>query len=76
MLGVSVRVASPKGYELPAAVVQAAQNVARHGATVTVTNDAVEAVSGADAVYTDVWASMGQEDQARRRAMSVSGRTR
>ena len=63
MLGVSVRVASPKGYELPAAVVQAAQNVARQGATVTVTNDAVEAVSGADAVYTDVWASMGQEDQ-------------
>jgi ornithine carbamoyltransferase len=41
---------------------------ARFGATVSVTNDPVDAVRGADAVYTDVWASMGQEDEADRRA--------
>ena len=76
MLGLHVRVASPKGYELPAAVVQAARRVARHGATVTVTNDPVEAVAGADAVYTDVWASMGQEDQSRRARDASSGRIR
>jgi ornithine carbamoyltransferase len=68
MLGVSVRIASPKGYELPSAVVAAARAVSRLGATIEVTNDAQAAVVGADAVYTDVWASMGQEDQADERA--------
>ena len=67
MLGMHVRVASPRGFELPEAVVRAAQTVAHHGATVSVTNDPVEAVEGADAVYTDVWASMGQEEQAESR---------
>jgi ornithine carbamoyltransferase len=64
MLGMHVRVASPRGFELPSAVVDAARAVAVHGATVEITNDPVAAVRGADAVYTDVWASMGQEDQA------------
>jgi ornithine carbamoyltransferase len=64
MLGMHVRVASPRGFELPSAVVEAARAVAVHGATVEITNDPVAAVRGADAVYTDVWASMGQEDQA------------
>jgi ornithine carbamoyltransferase len=68
MLGVHVRVASPAGYELPAPVVSAARAVARHGATVTVTNDPVSAARGADAVYSDVWASMGQEAEADDRA--------
>jgi ornithine carbamoyltransferase len=68
MLGVHVSVASPAGFELPAAVVTAAQGVARFGATITVTNDVAAAVADADAVYTDVWASMGQEDQADDRA--------
>jgi ornithine carbamoyltransferase len=68
MLGVHVRIASPAGYELPARVLQACRDVARHGATLELTGDARQAVSGADAVYTDVWASMGQEDQADDRA--------
>ena len=70
MLGLHVRVASPPGFELPVPVIDAAMSVARHGATVTVTNDVREAVAGADAVYTDVWASMGQEDQADNRAQA------
>jgi ornithine carbamoyltransferase len=61
MLGVHVRVASPKGFDLPQAVVRAAQGVARHNATITLLRDPVEAVRGADAVYTDAWTSMGQE---------------
>ena len=68
MLGLHVAVASPAGFELPAAVVSAARGVARFGATITVTNDVDAAVADADAIYTDVWASMGQEDQADHRA--------
>ena len=73
MLGLNVRVASPKGYELPAAVALAARRVARHGATVTVTHDPRKAVAGADAVYTDAWASMGQEKEAKQRLRAFRG---
>ena len=68
MLGMHVRIASPKGFELPAAVVKAAQAAASEGATTTLTNDPRAAVKGADAIYTDVWASMGQEDESDSRA--------
>lgn len=68
LAGLRMTFASPKGYELPASVVEACARVARHGSTITLTNDPLEAVSGVDAVYTDVWASMGQEDQADTRA--------
>jgi ornithine carbamoyltransferase len=64
LLGVTVHVASPPGYELPAGVVAEAMGRARHGATVRLYSDPREAVAGAAAVYTDVWASMGQESQA------------
>jgi ornithine carbamoyltransferase len=61
LLGVSVHVASPAGYDLPEPVLGEARARARHGATVRLFGDAREAVAGADAVYTDVWASMGRE---------------
>jgi ornithine carbamoyltransferase len=64
MLGVTVHVGSPEGYELPDAVVEQAVAVARHGATVKRFADPYDAVRGVDAVYTDVWASMGEEDEA------------
>jgi ornithine carbamoyltransferase len=67
MLGMHVRIASPAGYTLPAAVAESAQAVARSGATVSVMTDPVQAVSGADAVYTDVWTSMGQEAESETR---------
>jgi ornithine carbamoyltransferase len=64
-LGASISVATPEGYEPNADITIAAEQLAVvSGATVQITNDAREAVSGADAVYTDVWASMGQEDEA------------
>ena len=68
MLGAHVRIASPEGYTLPTPVVEAAMTVARHGATVTTMTDPRAAVAGAHAIYTDVWASMGQENQADDRA--------
>ena len=64
MLGGTVVVASPKGYELPAAVQKDVAAVARLGGGVRATNDPVDAVSRANAVYTDVWTSMGQENEA------------
>lgn len=67
MLGVNLHVASPEGYTLPHAVVQQATSVARHGARLRLFNDAVDAVAGADAVYTDTWTSMGQEAEAETR---------
>jgi len=67
MLGVNVRVGAPEGYQLPAAVVESAQASARHGATIAQFVDPREAVAGADAIYTDVWASMGQEAETEAR---------
>jgi len=64
MLGGTVVVASPAGFELPAEVVGSVARVARFGGGVRVTSDPIAAVSGAAAVYTDVWASMGQEGEA------------
>jgi ornithine carbamoyltransferase len=64
MLGATVVVASPPGFELARRVRESVAKVARFGGGVEVTNDPVEAVSQAGAVYTDVWASMGQEGEA------------
>ena len=64
MLGGTVVVASPKGFELPAHVQEGVARVARFGGGVQVTNDPAEAVAEAGAIYTDVWASMGQEHEA------------
>ena len=64
-LGATISVGTPKGYEPSQAVLSAAQELAAvFGGRVQVVNDPIEAVAGADAVYTDVWASMGQEDEA------------
>jgi ornithine carbamoyltransferase len=67
MLGVTVHIASPAGYALPAHVVQGIERVAQDGAELKSFTDARQAVDGVDAVYTDVWTSMGQEAQAEER---------
>jgi len=64
MLGMRLRLAAPAGYALPDRVVNAALAVARDGAEIERITDPQVAVAGADAVYTDVWASMGQEGEA------------
>jgi ornithine carbamoyltransferase len=63
-LGVRMRIATPPGYEPDRSVVADAK---REGGDVTLMHDPREAVAGADAVYTDVWPSMGKEDQAETR---------
>jgi ornithine carbamoyltransferase len=65
LAGMHVRVASPAGYEPLPAIVQRATAIAeRTGGSVLVTHDAADAATGADVLYTDVWASMGQEDES------------
>jgi ornithine carbamoyltransferase len=67
-LGVNVTVATPKGYEPNQEVFESARrDAAKFNVNIEVTNDAAGSVSGADAVYTDVWASMGQESEAAER---------
>jgi ornithine carbamoyltransferase len=67
-MGVDFSIASPCGYQPHPDVTAAARSVAAvSGATLAITNDAEKAVAGANAVYTDVWASMGQESEAEQR---------
>ncbi len=61
LLGIGVQVATPKGYELPDEVVEQAAAVSQKGAGLTEFTDPKSAVRDVDAIYTDVWTSMGQE---------------
>jgi ornithine carbamoyltransferase len=70
--GVEVAIASPDGYELDSHVVDRARNL---GGSVEVLSDAYDAVHGADVVYTDVWTSMGQEDEREQRMRAFAGWT-
>lgn len=61
-LGMDITVATPAGYEPDKTIINAAKaNAQESGAVVEITNDALAAASKADVLYTDVWASMGQE---------------
>jgi ornithine carbamoyltransferase len=68
--GMTVRVATPPGFEpIPQVIQRAADIAAETDGTVEVTNDPHVAADGADVLYTDVWASMGQEEEAAERAL-------
>ena len=64
ILGMHIAVASPDGYKPDREVVEYSTELAkRTGGSVSIVTDPFEAVKNADAVYTDVWASMGQEKE-------------
>jgi ornithine carbamoyltransferase len=68
MAGMNFRIASPVGYEINDRILRLAHDyAAESGAEIFCTHDPHEAVSGVDVVYTDVWASMGQEAEAEKR---------
>jgi ornithine carbamoyltransferase len=72
--GMTVRVATPRGFEPIPQVVGRAEEIAREtGGSVLVTNEPKEAALGADVLYTDVWASMGQEAEAMERRLIFQG---
>ncbi|MFC5558344.1 ornithine carbamoyltransferase [Ureibacillus thermophilus] len=73
-VGMNIVVATPKGYEPNAEIMKKAQAIAeKNGSTITITKDPVEAVKDADVVYTDVWTSMGQEEEAAQRLKDFQG---
>ena len=68
-LGSSIAVATPRGYAPHPEVVTAARKIGKTtGAILEITEDPRSAATGANAIYTDVWASMGQEAEATERA--------
>jgi ornithine carbamoyltransferase len=73
-LGMDVTVASPAGYEPHPGVVRLAREfAAKSGSRIEISNVPAEAVQGADVIYTDVWASMGQEAEAELRKARFAG---
>ena len=69
-MGMVVRVATPPGFEpIPQVVHRAEEIAAETGGAVEITHDPQEAATGADALYTDVWTSMGQDLEADERAL-------
>ena len=73
-VGASFAIASPRGYGLPPTVLATAQTrAAQHQAAVRQVATPQEAVQGADVIYTDVWVSMGQQDQAQQRRKAFQG---
>ncbi|WP_320664944.1 ornithine carbamoyltransferase [Prochlorococcus sp. MIT 1223] len=70
LLGVNVRIATPVGFEPKDSFLAKARSLALPGSTIEITNDPRDAVKGVNAIYTDVWASMGQEkEQIQRRKL-------
>ena len=74
LLGVNVRIGCPVGFEPNAAVLEQSRRLAAaRGSEVAVLHEPVAAVRGAHALYTDVWASMGQEEEKAERQRAFAG---
>jgi ornithine carbamoyltransferase len=74
LVGLNMAIATPPDYEPDADVVKQARALAdQSGSTITLTHDKNEAVTGADAVYTDVWASMTNKHEAEERRKAFAG---
>jgi ornithine carbamoyltransferase len=72
-LGSTIRMGTPEGYGPNTEIVKEAKNIAATtGASIQILTDVHKAVAGADAIYTDAWASMGQESEAARRKETFS----
>ncbi len=75
LLGVEVRIACPKGYEPNSMVVKKAYEIYKNKDMLKITNDLHSAVLGANVLYTDVWSSMGEENQKEKKDKDFDGFT-
>ncbi len=67
MLGVNVKICSPNGFEADSKIVDKAKSLSEFGSKISTCNDPSKAVKEAQVIYTDVWASMGQEEEQLKR---------
>ncbi len=63
LLGIEVRIACPPGYEPNALIIDKAKKIYKNKNLLKITNDPITAVKGSNVLYTDVWSSMGEENQ-------------
>ena len=75
LLGVEIRIACPEGYEPDSSIINKALEIYNRDDLLLITNNPNKAASGADVLYTDVWASMGEEDQKDKRDIDFKGFT-
>jgi len=75
LLDVEVRIACPKGYEPNSFVIDKALELYKNKSLLKITNDPYNAVTGANVLYTDVWASMGEENQKDEKDKDFNGFT-
>jgi len=73
LAGANFRIASPKGYEISDEIESLGRRLARSNAQILLVEQPQAAVAGADVVYTDVWTSMGQEAEAKKRLEAFAG---
>jgi ornithine carbamoyltransferase len=66
-MGMKVHLATPDNYQPDPGILEQAKQLAQNSSDIVLTNDPIAAVKGAQVIYTDVWASMGQEDSADKR---------
>ena len=75
LLGVEVRIACPRGYEPNSLVIDKALELYKNKSLLKITNDPYNAVTGANVLYTDVWSSMGEENQKDEKDKDFNGFT-
>ena len=75
LLGMEVRIACPKGYEPNDLIIHRAKKIYKNKNLLKITNDPITAVKGANVLYTDVWSSMGEENQKEEKDKEFSGFT-
>ncbi len=75
LLGVEVRIACPVGYEPNSKIINKAKQIYKNKNLLRITNDLHNAVSGANVLYTDVWSSMGEENQKEQKEKDFIGFT-
>ena len=73
LLDIEVRIACPKGYEPKSLIIDKATQIYRDKSLLKITNDPIDAVTGANVLYTDVWSSMGEENQKEEKDKNFSG---
>ena len=75
LLGIEVRIACPKGYEPDSSVIQKANQIYKNKNLLKISNDPYKVILGANVLYTDVWSSMGEENQKDKKDKDFKGFT-